>query len=133
MFGTVNTSNSKLSNRAFAMALIIGAIFISACGNEKNSSNEECYYEIYDVLATVKNLKPNPEKDGEILIVLDFDGSSLAFEDQTMNKWKPDVKIDHDFLVRNSIEIGNRYEATVSEISKGNCTPIFVSFHHQLN
>ncbi|MDP4662913.1 MAG: hypothetical protein NWQ55_03495 [Salibacteraceae bacterium] len=70
-----------------------------------------------------------PAADGTIQVILDFDASSLALEDQDLGKLK-DMKVDHDFLVRNNIEIGNKYSVTVSEITKGDCTPMFVSFNH---
>lgn len=113
------------------MALSFGAILFGC--NSGNGNQQECFYETYDVLVTIKDMKPHKDGDGKINVVLDFDGSSLALKDQDLSEFKKDVKIDHDFLVRNNIELGNKYEASVSEISTGDCIPLFVSFHHDLN
>ncbi len=130
MFGTVSSSAKRIFI-AHCMALFFGAFLLSCGGGQSNA--DDCYYETYNVMVRVKNFKPHPDGDGKISVILDFDGSSLAFEDQELSTFKPDVRIDHDFIERNRMEIGNKYEATVSEISEGNCTPLFVSFHHDLN
>jgi len=77
-------------------------------------------------------MKPHPEGNGRIAVILDFKASSLALEDQEMGDLKG-IKIDHDFIVRNNIELGNQYEVTVSELTKGDCkNKLVVAFNHKL-
>ncbi|MDP4685866.1 MAG: hypothetical protein NWR83_05695 [Salibacteraceae bacterium] len=121
MFGIVSLSNNiKLG--------VIGLAFISFTSCKSSSDKGgDCFYNYVDTYAKVIEMKP--AADGTIQVILDFDASSLALEDQDLGKLK-DMKVDHDFLVRNNIEIGNKYSVTVSEITKGDCTPMFVSFNH---
>ncbi len=121
MFGIVSLSNSiKLG--------FIGLAFISFTSCQSSSDKGgDCFYNYVDTHAEVIEMKP--AADGSIQVILDFDASSLALEDQDLGKLK-DMKVDHDFLVKNNIEIGNKYSVTVSEITKGDCTPMFVSFNH---
>lgn len=122
MFGIANTLN-KIGIVAIGCTIILN---VQAC-KSSSQKGEDCIYETVDTYAEVIDMKP--AADGKILVILDFDASSLALEDQELGKLK-DLKIDHDFLVRNNIELKNKYSVTVSEITKGDCTPIFVSFNH---
>lgn len=121
MFGTVNSF-------AKASSILLLAIFISSCSNQ---SGGECFYDTIDTKAKVVDIKPHEDGNGQIAVVLSFEASKLALDDQELGALK-DISIDHDFIVRNNIELGNRYDVTVSELTKGDCTPSFVSFHHSL-
>ena len=123
MSGTVNSFGR------LALTLLV-LVFLFGC-SESAKDSDECYYEVIDTEAEVINLKAHPEGEGRIAVILDFKASSLALEDQELGALK-DVKIDHDFIERNNIEIGNRYSVNVSELTKGDCTPQFVSFNHSL-
>ncbi|MEX2595424.1 MAG: hypothetical protein WEC59_00735 [Salibacteraceae bacterium] len=128
MFGTVNSSNSKkLGSAIIAFVLLI--FILTSCGS--SNSNEHCDYNKVETLAEIIDIKPHPDGNGRIAVILDFKASKLAFEDQELGELRSQ-KIDHDYLVRNNIEIGNKYEVVVSEIITGNCTPKFISFNHSL-
>lgn len=122
MFGTANT----LNNIKHAAIFLIAANALIACTTPSNKS-QDCFYSTIDTHAEVIDLKPGV--NGKIRVILDFEASKLALEDQELGELK-NLEIDHDFLVRNNIEIQNKYSVTVSEITKGDCTPIFVSFNH---
>ncbi len=126
MFGTVNLSSSRNT-------LFLGLIFItsvSSCSN-KPASNSDCHYDIVTTHAEITNMKPHPDGNGRIAVIMDFKASVLALEDQELGELK-EVAIDHDYIVRNKLEIGLKYEVNVSQITKGDCTPQFVSFNHDL-
>ena len=121
MFGTADLLNKSILG-IFSLAIIS----LYSC-QSSSSSGGDCFYTYIDTHAEVIEMKPG--KDGDILVILDFDASKLALENQELGDLK-DITIDHDYLVRNNIEIGNKYSVTVSEITEGNCTPVFVSFNH---
>lgn len=127
MFGTVNLSVSTrslaITLAAFSFSLILG------CTGEQSSG--DCYYDRVDTMAEVTELRPKKDHPDQIEVILDFKASSLAFEDQEMGALKG-VHIDQAFVDRNHIRIGNQYSVLVSEITKGDCTPLFVSFQHAL-
>ena len=75
-------------------------------------------------------MKPHPDGNGRISVVLDFKASVLGLEDQELGELKG-LKIDHAFLERNGIEMHNKYDVVVSELIKGNCdTKMTVAFNH---
>lgn len=121
MFGT-----AVLLNRTILGLFSLVIISLFSC-KSSSTSGGDCFYSYIDTHAEVTEMKPG--KDGAILVILDFDASKLALEDQELGDLKK-ITIDHDYLVRNNIEIGNKYSVTVSEITEGNCTPVFVSFNH---
>lgn len=89
---------------------------------------EKCRYETVETQALVSAFEPNGE--GGVRVMLEFFDSELATEPQDLGELKG-LKIDHDFLVRNNISIGNTYTATVSTLVKGNCdVKRTVAFHH---
>lgn len=125
MFGIA----SLFSHRTF-IGLIGLAFLFSACSEKSKSKGEECFYETIETHAEIKELKPDPAVKGKILVILDFKASILALEDQELGALKG-FEIDHDFLVRNGIELGNQYEVAVSELVKGECdTKLTVAFNH---
>ncbi|GAB4221704.1 MAG: hypothetical protein Kow0075_17440 [Salibacteraceae bacterium] len=102
---------------------------VSSC--VERTKHTECYYDTVTTYAKVVDLRPHPEGNGRVAVILRFEGSALAAEDQELGALKPQLFIDHDFLVRNNIEIGHKYEATVSELVKGDCkTKLTVAFSH---
>ncbi len=121
MFGTVNSF-------AKASTLLLSILILSSCGSDADG---DCFYDTIDTKAKVIDVKSHADGEGRIAVILSFEASKLGLSDQEMGDLK-NVSIDHDFLARNNIEIGNRYDVTVSEITKGSCTPSFVSFHHSL-
>ena len=71
-------------------------------------------------------MRPHPDGNGRISVIMDFKASVLAMEDQEFGDLRG-IKVDHDFIVRNNFEIGLKYEVNVSQIIEGDCTPQFVS------
>lgn len=129
MFGTAVLSARK---RFFFLPLLSCVALLSGCDQSASQANGECYYETVTTNAEVIGLKPHPEGNGRISVILDFKASILALEDQEMGELK-DVNIDHDFLVRNHVEIGNKYEVSVTELVRGDCkTKLTVAFMHDL-
>lgn len=128
MFGTAGLPVSLAAGR---FLIFIALTFFISC-KQKGSQDNECFYELVETHAEVIDLKPHPEGNGRIAVVLDFKASSLALDDQELGDLK-DIQIDHAFLERNHIEIGNKYEVTVSELSKGDCeNKLIVAFNHKL-
>jgi hypothetical protein len=127
MFGTVRIYGNFL----LKSSLLLSLMFLFACDSKQNSaSGSDCSYEIVSTLAEVKELKPYPDGNGKIAVILDFKASVLALDDQELGALK-NLHIDHDFLERNGIEIHNKYEVTVSELIRGNCdTKLTVAFDH---
>lgn len=121
MFGT-----AALLNRTILGFISLAVISLHSC-QSSSASGGDCFYNYIDTYAEVTDMKPG--KDGSILVILDFDASKLALENQELGDLR-DIKIDHDYLVRNNIEIGNKYSVTVSEITEGSCIPLIVSFNH---
>lgn len=124
MFGTANSSVRK----TLAATTAVFFFLFTACNSAPEKSGE-CYYDRVDTLAEVTELKPHPDGNGRIAVILDFKASPLAFKAQELGELM-DFTIDHDFLVRNNIEIGNQYEFVVSTITSGDCTPQIVAFNH---
>jgi hypothetical protein len=121
MFGTADLLNRTILG-------LFGLVLVSLYSCQSSStSGGDCFYNYIDTHAKVIEMKPG--KEGSILVVLDFDASKLALENQELGELK-NITIDHNYLVRNNIEIGNKYSVTVSEITEGTCTPVFVSFNH---
>ncbi len=123
MFGTANSSV-----RIFIAATTAVFIFLVSC-NSSGNKDGECYYDRVDTMAEVMEIKPHPDGEGKIAVIMDFKASPLAFEPQELGELKG-YTIDHDWIVRNHIEIGNKYEVVVSSITSGDCIPQFVSFNH---
>lgn len=122
MFGTVSFS-SKIFLALFT------AIVLNSCSEKKNKY-AECDYDTVKTFAEVINMKPHPDGNGKIAVILDFKASILALEDQELGALKG-FDIDHDFLERNGIEMNNKYEVVVSELVKGDCdTKLTVAFNH---
>ena len=96
----------------------------------KQLTQGDCYYETVETLAEVIDMRPHPDGNGKISIILDFKASVLALEDQELGNLKG-YQIDDKFLKRNHIDMGNKYSVTVSELTKGNCdTKLTVAFDH---
>lgn len=130
MFGTVDLSAKP---KHFVFFFLVLTLAFASCGDAPKATNSECYYETVDTKAEVINMKPHPDGNGRISVILDFKASVLALDDQEMGELKG-VFIDHDFLERNHIEMGNQYEVTVSELIRGDCkTKLTVAFKHDLN
>lgn len=125
MFGTVNLLSSR--NALFLALIFITSV--SSCSN-KATTNNDCDYDIVTTHAEITNMKPHPDGNGRIAVIMDFKASVLALEDQELGELK-EITIDHDYIVRNNLEIGLKYEVNVSQIIKGDCTPQFVSFNHE--
>lgn len=123
MFGTANSSV-----RIIIAATTAVFILFSACSSSNNGEGE-CYYDRVDTMAEVMEIKPHPDGEGKIQVIMDFKASPLAFEPQELGALK-DYNIDHDWLERNHIKIGNKYEVVVSSITSGDCIPQFISFNH---
>lgn len=128
MFGTANSLNNKILAATTAVLILVSPV---AC-TDKGANEANCEYDIVDTLAEVIEIKPHPKGNGKIEIILDFKASPLAFEKQELGALKG-YDIDHDFLVRNNIELGNKYSVQVSSITSGNCSPQFISFNHSFN
>lgn len=112
------------------IAFLSLCIIVNACQDQKTAPKEGCYYETVETLAEVIDMKPHPDGNGKIAIILDFKASVLALEDQELGELKQ-LNIDHDFLTRNGIEMHNKYEVVVSELIKGDCdTKMTVAFNH---
>jgi len=124
MSGIVNLSNSL---RAL-LSLLVVIFLVSACAEKTKRS--DCDYDIVTTYAEITDIKPHPEGNGRIAVIMDFKASVLALEDQEMGDLRG-TKIDHDFIVNNNLEIGLKYEVNVSQIVRGDCTPQFVSFNHE--
>ncbi|MEZ4721283.1 MAG: hypothetical protein R2813_05330 [Flavobacteriales bacterium] len=123
MSGTVAFSSKTL------FILLFAAFFLDSCSGKKKKY-AECDYDTVKTLAEVINMKPHPDGNGKIAVILDFKASVLALEDQELGALKG-VEIDHDFLERNGIEMNNKYEVVVSELVKGDCdTKLTVAFNH---
>jgi hypothetical protein len=125
MFGTANSINKKL---LAATTAVLITIFLDACA-ETSTNKNDCEYDIVETMAEVIDIKPHPKGNGKIEIILDFKASPLAFEKQELGALKG-FDINHEFLVRNNIELGNKYSVQVSSITSGDCTPLFISFNH---
>lgn len=131
MFGTAGLCASRPTGIHLLTLSCAALLFLHAgCSGKSNAKNSECFYDRVDTHAEVTALKPHPEGMGRIAVILDFKASTLALEDQELGELK-DIKIDHDFLLRNNIEIGNHYEVVVSELTKGDCeNKLIVAFNH---
>lgn len=127
MFGIA----SSCAKRALTTTSTILLFLVAACDSQQSGkASSECYYETVETIAEVIDMKPHPDGDGRIAVIMDFKASVLALEDQELGKLR-DAKIDHDYLERNGIEMGNKYEVTVSELTRGDCdTKLTVAFHH---
>mgnify|MGYP003340238990 FL=1 len=90
-----------------------------------------CDYYQYEALAKVVSIEAY-NKDSKKLyhVGLKFNNSSLKQEIQYLDEIK-EIEIDDAFLNRNKIQKGFSYQALVSEIKEGDCTPLFISFNHQ--
>ena len=126
MFGTVNSCVNILISTAFTTLLISS----TGCKQNTENSGGDCYYETVETLAEVIDMRPHPDGNGKIAIILEFKASVLALENQELGDLKG-YQIDHKFLKRNHIDMGNKYSVTVSELTKGNCeTKLTVAFDH---
>ncbi len=126
MFGTA-------SSYARYTSILIGLTFFSFGCKEQGQKSNNCDYVTVETLAEVIDMRPHPDGDGKIAIILDFKASVLALEDQEMGALKG-YHIDHKFLTRNHIDMGNKYSVTVSELVKGDCdTKLTVAFDHGFN
>lgn len=126
MFGTA-------SSYARYTSILIGLTFFSFGCKEQVQKSNNCDYVTVETLAEVIDMRPHPDGDGKIAIILDFKASVLALEDQEMGALKG-YHIDHKFLKRNHIDMGNKYSVTVSELVKGDCdTKLTVAFDHGFN
>lgn len=124
MFGT-----ASFLSRYFSIVILMCYVLVG-CTNTSKDSAGDCYYETVETLAEVIELKPHPDGNGKIAVILDFKASVLALEDQELGALKG-YHIDHKFLMRNHIDMGNKYSVTVSELTKGNCeTKLTVAFDH---
>ena len=122
-------SNLKLKSSGRFLLLSLLVLLSTSCGENKQASGD-CNYEITETLAEVIALRPHSDGDGRIAIYLDFKASILALEDQELGDLK-DIRIDHEFLTRNNIQLNTKYEVTVSELIKGDCkTKLTVAFDH---
>lgn len=111
----------------------IGLLIIAFGGCRQPSG--PCEYEIQPVEARIVSIEPYKEgKDSTQLysIVLRFNQSGLAKENQRLEEWVPRIrgKTNADFLNRNNIREGNIYPGTVSELKSGHCQPVHVSFDY---
>ena len=126
MSGTASFSSSRI---IFFFTLFV-AVPLSACDFGNSQQTPECYYEITETLAEVVDMRPHPDGHGHIAVILDFKASILALDDQELGALRG-VSIDHEFLERNNIEMNNKYEVVVSELTKGDCdTKLTVAFNH---
>ena len=123
MFGTVN---SLISVRAI-LSILVFSFVASSCANKTKSN--DCDYDRVETYAEIIDIRPHADGNGRIAVILDFKASVLALEDQELGVLK-DFEIHHDFIVRNNLEIGLKYSVDISQITKGDCTPRFVSFNH---
>lgn len=109
---------------AFALALPL-----FSCNNSTRDGGP-CQYEKDQFEARVMSI--TPLKDGKVTVLLDFNVSSLALEDQNLADFVSD-EVNEEFVKSNRIVEGNVYTGTVSEVASGNCTPIIVSFNSDLS
>lgn len=122
MFGIANSSSKFIIG-------LCALVWLTACGNQQ-ATYPECYYDTVESMAEVIDMRPHPDGEGRIAVVLDFKASVLALDDQELGALK-DLHIDHDFIERNNIELNNQYEVVVSELQKGECeTKLTVAFSH---
>jgi hypothetical protein len=126
MFGTASSCGKFLSINFF----FLSSVFMFGCSQEDKANSGDCYYETVETLAEVIDMRPHPDGNGKISIILDFKASVLALENQELGNLKG-YQIDDKFLKRNHIDMGNKYSVTVSELTKGNCdTKLTVAFDH---
>ena len=126
MFGTTSSYLRYLT----AISLLVTLTFSFGCKQNTKQSGGDCYYETVETLAEVIDMRPHPDGNGKIAIILDFKASLLALEDQELGDLK-NYQIDDKFLKRNHIDMGNKYSVTVCELTKGNCeTKLTVAFDH---
>jgi hypothetical protein len=112
------------------ITLVLTLLLFSYCTPKQEGP---CDYYEYKFKAKVIDIVPY-EKNGKQLydVQMQFDNSSLSKEIQSLQKLK-DVEIDSTYIMNNKIIKGFYYRGIVSEIKEGNCTPIFVTFKHNLN
>jgi hypothetical protein len=125
MHSTHSRANLKTAGCFLWLSLVV--ILSTSCDG-KNQAAGDCHYETIETLAEVIDMRPHHDGDGRIAIYLDFKASILALEDQELGDLK-EIKIDHEFLTRNNIQLNTKYEVTVSELIKGDCkTKLTVAF-----
>lgn len=124
MSGIVNSSSSLKA----LLSILVLSLSLSSCSNKAKPG--DCNYDMVTTYAEITDMRPHPEGNGRIAVIMDFKASVLAMEDQEFGKLRG-IKVDHDFIVRNNFEIGLKYEVNVSQIIEGDCTPQFVSFNHE--
>gem|GEM_PF-388763 len=127
-----NLKSMKKSLFLIKSLSLVAMLSLVLVGCKQEPKNTDCTYDTITTMAEIKEIKPHADGQGRIAVVLDFKASKLALEDQELGDLK-EISIDHDFLVRNNLSLGNKYEVVVSEIVSGDCTPLFVSFNHDLN
>lgn len=115
---------------SYFCAALIPVIFLGC-----RQSSEPCEYEIYPVEARIISIEPYKEVNDTTQlyhIILRFNQSNLAIQNQWLEDWLPGVKgkTNAEFLNRNKIKEGNIYPGTVSELKTGNCQPLYVSFDY---
>ena len=126
MFGTASSYGNYLS----ITLIYLISVSCFGCKQDNKAATGDCYYETVETLAEVIDMRPHPDGNGKISIILDFKASVLALEDQELGALKG-YQIDDKFLKRNHIDMGNKYSVTVSELTKGNCqTKLTVAFDH---
>ena len=97
--------------------------------------NGPCEYDITEIQAKIISIEPYKNKaDSTQLyhIILRFNESNLAKQDQFLEDWVPRIKgkTGASFLENNNITVGDIYPGTVSEKKSGNCQPVYVSFNN---
>ena len=111
----------------FILCIGLLPLLFSSCQEPSGA----CDYRYFDFEATVTNITPYKEGTNNLLHVeMSFNKSDLYNSPQYFEQLK-NIKIDSSYIKRNNIHLGNIYSGTVSEITKGNCTPLFVSFNQK--
>lgn len=114
----------------FFIGLLALAGLAACTGN--GQADDGCEYQTTDVLMTIKDIVDDPEREGFKKVVVSFNASSLALEDQELGELR-DMEITEEYIERKHMHIGNKYRGTVSDLIKGNCQELFLTFEHNLD
>jgi len=110
--------------------LIVLLIILGLGGCNQPTDGGGCEYDTFDFVAEVKDIRPQQDNPDVLDVVLDFNTSTLALEDQTFGELR-EVVVDSAYFKRNHMRVGIKYTGTVSEIRTGTCNPFFISFNHK--
>ncbi len=104
------------------------AAILFLAGSCNDASPEPCTYSSEKVQMRITQVLPDEKHPGEFIVILEFDGSSLAEESQSLANLRH-IKITEKYLNDNPfIMEGITLTGTVHEIDSGNCEPLFIDW-----